>query len=295
MTCLALYSAKGSPGVTTLACALAAVWPSDRRVVVAECDPSGGDLAARFGLSQRRGMASLVLAQRQGPTNTLGLSDHVQRLPGGIEVLVNPVGAESAGAVDRELGRVGMSGFSDDADLIADCGRLISDAPGQVKLLRSAETVLAVVRPDIGGLVHARALVAGIRSMRDGAEVILITLGPSSFAAREIQELVEVDRIESVPLDSRAAAIFAGEAGTVRSLARSPLVSWARRYVRCRTPQQLAPVSLIEDRQEMPRLGSGSDSFRSRNEDADSLIAEATRGLFDQSANGSGATSGQTE
>src|ERR1019366_10538581 len=55
VTRLTLCSAKGAPGVTTLACVLGAVWPTHRAVVVAECDPSGGDLAGRFALSTRTG------------------------------------------------------------------------------------------------------------------------------------------------------------------------------------------------------------------------------------------------
>ena len=39
---VAICSAKGSPGVSVAALALASVWPS--RVVLAECDPAGGDL-----------------------------------------------------------------------------------------------------------------------------------------------------------------------------------------------------------------------------------------------------------
>ena len=138
MTWVALCSAKGSPGVTTLVCALAAVWPADRRVVVAECDPSGGDLATRSGLSPRRGMTSLVLAQRQEPMNRADIAAHVQCLTGGMEVLVAPVGSESAANVDRELGRVGLASLHDAGDLIADCGRLATTAPGQMEILRNA-------------------------------------------------------------------------------------------------------------------------------------------------------------
>ncbi len=54
VTLIAVCSGKGSPGVSTLACVAGAVWPPDRRIVIAECDPSGNDLAARFGMSPAR-------------------------------------------------------------------------------------------------------------------------------------------------------------------------------------------------------------------------------------------------
>jgi len=40
---IAVAADKGAPGVTTACIALAAVWP--RQVLLAECDPAGGDLA----------------------------------------------------------------------------------------------------------------------------------------------------------------------------------------------------------------------------------------------------------
>ena len=63
MALLPLCSVKGAPGVTTAACALGAVWPERRPTpIVVECDPAGGDLAARFGLEVTRGVVSLTVA-----------------------------------------------------------------------------------------------------------------------------------------------------------------------------------------------------------------------------------------
>ena len=46
MALIAVAADKGAPGVTTTALALAAVWP--RPVLLAECDPAGGDLVYRL-------------------------------------------------------------------------------------------------------------------------------------------------------------------------------------------------------------------------------------------------------
>lgn len=54
-------AAKGGPGVTTAAVALAAVWP--RSAIVAECDPSGGDLALRLNAT---GVA--IALREEGPS-----------------------------------------------------------------------------------------------------------------------------------------------------------------------------------------------------------------------------------
>ena len=65
MSLVALVSAKGSPGVTTTALALAGTWPENRRVLLAELDPAGGDLAPRFGLHADPGVVQLGSAFRR--------------------------------------------------------------------------------------------------------------------------------------------------------------------------------------------------------------------------------------
>ncbi|HSS91257.1 MAG TPA: hypothetical protein VLL69_18210, partial [Streptosporangiaceae bacterium] len=70
MALVAVASDKGAPGVTTASVVLAAVWP--RPVLLAECDPAGGDLRYRFraadggGLDPGRGLLSLAVAARRG-------------------------------------------------------------------------------------------------------------------------------------------------------------------------------------------------------------------------------------
>ena len=70
MALIALAADKGSPGVTTTAVALAASWP--RPALLAERDPSGGDLAYRLPgphgqrLDPHRGLISLAVATRRG-------------------------------------------------------------------------------------------------------------------------------------------------------------------------------------------------------------------------------------
>jgi Flp pilus assembly CpaE family ATPase len=55
-----------SCGVTTLALALAATWPSSRRVLLAELDLAGGTLAAASGWPPEPGLVSLAAAARRG-------------------------------------------------------------------------------------------------------------------------------------------------------------------------------------------------------------------------------------
>jgi MinD-like ATPase involved in chromosome partitioning or flagellar assembly len=231
MTVVALCSAKGAPGVTTLACSLGAAWPVGRRVVVAECDPSGGDLAARFGLSPRRGMTSLVLSGRRPDRQGSEFSHHVQRLPGGLEVLPGSVSAEAAGALDRELARAASGLFPDDADVVFDCGRLRGDAPGQEAVLGTADDVLLLLRPDVAGVAHAFSARSRLDALSSSARTHLVIVGTGRFEVAEVSDAMGVRVAAVIPHDPGAAAMACGEPGKARPFARSPLVASARRLV----------------------------------------------------------------
>ena len=237
MTLVALCAAKGAPGVTTLACAIGAAWPAGRSVVVAECDPSGGDLAARFGLSPRQGMTSLVLARRNEESSAQGLSAHVQHLPGGLEVLAGPVSAEAASALDAELGR-GIDGlFPDVGDVLVDCGRLIPGAVGQESVLRAARVVLFLLRPDVAGLAHAFSAFRHAVTVAPGVRALLVIVGHGPFAVAEVEETLGADVLHVVPVDVSAAAVACGEPGNARRFGRSRLVAAARKMADALQPE----------------------------------------------------------
>ena len=240
MSIVAFCSAKGAPGVTTLSCLVGAAWPDGRRVLVAECDPSGGDLAARFSLGARPGMTSLALALRRAG-GAAGLVDrHVQRLPGGLEVLVGPPGAEAAATIDSELGQVAATLADHEADFVVDCGRLVPSATGQSELLRQARIVVLVLRPDVAAAAHGRAasarlLGSGADAQIPGAHVAsagvgahLVVAGSGKADAREIASVIGLPLLACVPADPAAAAVACGEPGSARRFERSALVSSAR-------------------------------------------------------------------
>lgn len=236
MTLVALCTASGAPGATTMACLLGAVWPLARPVVVAECDPAGGALAARFGLVGNVGMTSFVLANRQdsGPSTgggnwvgAAGVEPHLQRLPGGLEVLVGPPGPEAARIVDAEIGAM-PSLLKLDRDLVVDCGRLVAGAPGQQAVLAVADAVVAVVSDDPADVA---ILAASGERLRDacgkGFSVAVVTGRRST--AEEIATMVGGKLAAVVPQDPGAAAVVRGCPGRARRLTRAPLVAAATR------------------------------------------------------------------
>ncbi|MGH9018414.1 MAG: hypothetical protein ACRDY1_11760 [Acidimicrobiales bacterium] len=233
MSGIVICSAKGSPGVTTLTCALGAVWPAERAVVVAECDPGGGDIAAWFGLSVQRGMTDLVLTGRQGVRTDY--RTQVQRLPGGLEVLVSPTGAASASALGRELAMSGRPIVPPECDLLVDCGRLAPGAAGQEAVIRTGDDVLLLVRPDVAGVAHAQGAHQRLIEL-SSSPVAVVIAGTGRFSPAEVSRELDTDVLDVMPDDPRGAAMVGGGPGRPREFARCALVTFARRLVSALVP-----------------------------------------------------------
>jgi MinD-like ATPase involved in chromosome partitioning or flagellar assembly len=167
MALIVIAADKGAPGVTTTALALAAVWP--RRVLLAECDPSGGDLVYRFpadqgnSLDPRRGLLTLAVAARRG-LQPGQLWEHTQKMVGGLDVLTGVINAEQGAGLATLWGPLGglFAGMSG-GDVIADCGRLGADGP-QYDLIAQAAVVLLVTRPTPGDIIRLRDRAAAVAS-----------------------------------------------------------------------------------------------------------------------------------
>jgi MinD-like ATPase involved in chromosome partitioning or flagellar assembly len=266
VTVIALCSAKGAPGVTTLACALAAVWPRDRMIMLAECDPSGGDLAARFGISAKQGVASLALECRSSPEPaSVDFRRHVQTLPGGLEVLAGPSGASAARTVDAEVPKVldlligdGVVGASRVGDLILDCGRIQPGAVGQVAALAAAELALVVTRPT-GEAISSTRWIAELLSRSQGrggaatadpasdnpgsrrtdvgsdastqAIARLVLQGDGPVSVLEAAATLKLELAAAIPTDNVGAAWLRGEPVRQWRVTASPLVRSANAIV----------------------------------------------------------------
>jgi MinD-like ATPase involved in chromosome partitioning or flagellar assembly len=246
--------------VTTVACALGAVWPTEKRVVLAEFDPSGGDLAARFGLSAKRGMTSLALDARSLEVDdSFRLTDHLQTLTGGLEVLVGPAGSRAARRIDASLPRcldlVSHKSLSDESDvdrsfhdanrreswvesdLLIDCGRIVPGAVGQVAALAAADVVVIVARPSVDSVASTRWIAESLNRSRQervsdsGPDAIagLVLVGKGPISDKSAASVLDLPLLANIPDDRVGAAAMRGE--TVRStrLARSDLVASARR------------------------------------------------------------------
>ena len=165
MALIVIAADKGAPGVTTTALALAAVWP--RPVLLAECDPSGGDLVYRFpaadgsALDPRRGLMTLAVVARRG-LQPRQLWEHTQKLSGGLDVLTGVINAEQGASLGTLWGPLGeLFAALPGGDVIADCGRLGADGR-PYDLLSRASAVLLVTRPSPGDVIRLRDRAAAV-------------------------------------------------------------------------------------------------------------------------------------
>ncbi|MFE1411352.1 hypothetical protein ACFW6F_11185 [Streptomyces sp. NPDC058746] len=227
---LAVGSLKGAPGVTTLALALASSWPTatvGRRPVVVEADVAGGDLAARFGLSDAAGLMALAAGGR-GPLADDELDGFVQEVPGGVKVIAAPTGEDQAAACAAEVaarpallrGDVKAGGT-----VLLDLGHVGGDVSRQ--LVRSADRLLLVCQGGVEALAHVMAR----GSWLDGVWLDLLVVGECRYAPVDIAKSlgVDADRVHMVPWDARTGAALAGRSPIGgRRWRRSPLTSCVR-------------------------------------------------------------------
>lgn len=250
---IAVCSVKGSPGVTTLSVALAARWPTPYRPVVVECDPSGGSLAARFGLTAAPGLVSLTAAARQNRDLML-LWAHTQMLPGGLPVVVAPPGADYARAALTTLldtRRTSMSvlrGATTQRSgtvVIADCGRLDAVSPA-MSIARDADRVLLLARSRADELSHLAAglSMVDLWSMRPG----LVLVGPG-YPADEVSRELGIPVLAQIPHDDLGARALRGLPGRGRGPARSALGQAAHTLARVLLTPASTSVPLTSTRE----------------------------------------------
>ena len=231
MDIVPLIAAKGSVGVTTAALTLAAVWPEGRGApVVVECDPGGGDVAARFGLEVIPGVVSLAAElERFGPAGTGDqVGGHTQELPGGLRVLVAPTSPEEMRLplerLAEDLPRLALG----EVDLIVDCGRLEASAMRQrtavLRLIQRCGLMVVVVRPELAALQHLNVWLPTLRSLDVAILALLSGRGP--YSPEEIAQTMDLRVIGALPHDRAAADVVGGASGSRPD--RSPLFRAAR-------------------------------------------------------------------
>lgn len=205
MTAIAIASVKGAPGVTTTVLAMAAAWPSDRRLLVVECDPDGGVLAARRQLSFEPGLVTLAAGVLRGGG---AVAEHTQPLGDTVQVLLAPATAEqvhlSLGAADHGLWEA-LTGECD--DVVLDCGRLTAASPA-AHLVRRADHLLLIARPTVEDVALLRDRLPALQ--RIGLRPRLLLIDDGVYRTDEVADAIGAAVVARLPIDNRAADALNG-------------------------------------------------------------------------------------
>jgi len=229
----ALVSAGGAPGVTTAALALALTWPAD--AILAECDPGGGDILAGLLVGHvpaRQGLMEYAIeAGRDEATATIGLRAHLVPLDAGTTTSLLPGLSDprQAAGLASAWPAVAAALTAQQADVIADCGRLDAGEGQPVAVLSAARTVGLVVRPTLRQVWLARPRVEMLSQLLgDSARIALLVTGPGTQSARDVARALRVPVAAVLPNDPRTAALLSDGTGGRKSVRSAPLMRAAR-------------------------------------------------------------------
>lgn len=215
---VALGSAR-SAGVSTTAAALAASWPTGRQVLLAEYDPAGGSLAARYDLAAEPGLVTLATAARRSGAAGL-LAEHCQLLASGVPVLAGPASAAQAQAALALLAGSRAALTAAGRDVLVDCGRL-DPVSAVLEVFTGADLSLLVSRPELADL---HALAGWLEAYRDRvARLAVVLTGAGPYPPAEVADALGIDVLTALPADPGGVARLGAAAGTRRIGVPSPL------------------------------------------------------------------------
>lgn len=226
---IALVSGKGSPGTSTTALALALAWPG--QVLLADCDPRGGDLLWGYGqgkFAAGAGLLSYQVNSRRASSTvdalwsaTVQLGENRWALPGVDE-------SRQAGSVEWSGLARALRAVPDGVDVIVDCGVVPAHRP-PTAIWTAADLVVLVNRSSLkstraalnaGGLVRSDLMSTGLGA--DRLVSMVVGAGMPYSMAEVRQALVSVAPvIGELPWEAGAAGTLSdGVVGKRRELGR---------------------------------------------------------------------------
>ncbi|RSN45261.1 hypothetical protein DMC64_18870 [Amycolatopsis sp. WAC 04197] len=243
---ITIVSGKGAPGGTTTLAALAAAWPVP--VLLADCDPAGGDLALGWlghwvvngFLRTDVGVLSHFIATRHATAgDPASLIEHVQEVPparhvGLLAGLSTPGQHTAVGAAGWTRLTVGLAAFrtaaGHPADALVDLGRYSSATPWPVLL--ASDLVLVAVRPTQRHVLAARPVLAELAERILPQRLGLAVCATTPAGTREVRVALGRESAVEIPMAARTAAVFSDGIDGGTPPHRSPLLRAARRVAR---------------------------------------------------------------
>jgi hypothetical protein len=247
---IALFSDKGSPGVTTSALALASVWP--RRVALAELDPAGGDLALRLTDPAGRPIlmpepSLLTLASAARAAGAVPVWDHAQPFAptaGGAVFVVPGLATAEQGAGMTTLWPAVADALAQThgGDVLADLGRLQHGSP-TVAVAEHADVLVGVGRATPDGMLRLRDrmtnLLAALPASGPARRATVILVGDDRHADETIAAMAVVLAKAGLPVE--VAGFIAHDRGAVTDLQHGRITARTQRSLLLRTARAIVP------------------------------------------------------
>ena len=188
---LTICSGQGSPGASTTAVYIAALWASmDREVLLIEADPAGGSLSHHLGIQFTPGSASLIASG--SPIVKSHLIDHSQDvLFEHLHILPAPPSPMAAKRIVKTLANHAekLRKLSEnEMAVIVDLGRITAN-PSSTRIMLNSAAVTVVLRPNsnLSNLDHLQQVVT--MDPAEGKPVgSVVTIGKSLWTQEEWQE-----------------------------------------------------------------------------------------------------------
>jgi len=203
MPAYVLVAAKGSPGVTTAAAALAAVATTSGRSILAELDPSGGSIAVLTGQPAVVGLVDAATLLRRS-TSAAAVDDNATMVPHGIATLLAPNSGAVAESVIGSISERWVPALRTAAlDVIVDAGRW---EPSQTTARRvlGADVLVVVVRPTVAGVEATRHIVDRVREVAKRPAAALV-VGAKPYRPEEVAHHLDLPLAGSIAWDPRGA------------------------------------------------------------------------------------------
>jgi hypothetical protein len=219
MPAIVLVSAKGSPGVTTTAAAVAAVATGRVRTLLAELDPSGGSIRVLTDHSAASGLVDAATQLRR--TNSpAAIAENTVVVGEGIPALLAPTAGMAAASVIASIGDRWVEAMAPWAgEVYVDAGRWELDQRTAGRIA-GADVLALVCRPTLAGVEHSRYIVDRLHD--SGRPVAVIVVGDRPYEPEEVAAHLDLPLAGALAWDRRAvASLWAG--GANRWWLRTPL------------------------------------------------------------------------
>jgi hypothetical protein len=213
---VAVTSVK-SRGATTVAAALAAVWPGEPALLI-EADPAGGDLGGWHRLPDSPGLASLANACR---SSHVELAEHTTQLPFGVDAVLAAAGRPQASAAIGLLADTEPARWAKERPTVLDLGRLEPGSPA-LPLLELADAVLVVAGGDVLSLLRVSLAEIPVERAQ------LVTVGQLAHPRDELAGLLPLALAAEMPWDRHGAQVIAGARRARKAWTRVGLLATAR-------------------------------------------------------------------